>query len=677
VTFAAITPVRQRERGRGGSGVQRPGVQALRLLGAFLGAAVLLAAAAPAPPLPGYTVVAGSQERVDEARFLDLPSAQGALDAAAIFGAHPHYAGTPADYRLAVFTRDRLREYGFDARLESFTARVDTPRALVLELYADGKPFVRRNGLRRQKGAPPLGLDLRERGDDADPATHDPAVGLPFNADSADGDVFAPLVYARRGLPEDFAALARGGVDVRGAVVLIRYGAAFRGSLVQNAQQAGAAGAILYDDPADDGFARGAAYPDGPWRPSASVQRGALGPGIRIPVLPISADNASVLLRALRGPSGPPGWAGALDAPYPLARGPAAVHLRVQLNRKTTTLWNTIGVLHGTLPVQSVIVGAHRDAWVYGVGDNGAGAITVLEAARGLGNLARGGWRPQRTVVVALWDGEEQGLLGSAAFSRAHAGELRRGCIAYLNADENVTGTRIDAAAVGALAPTIVAAASAVQNPARYTTTMDDRWRAQRGVEAIAAPGGGSDHASFLFGFGTPVAEIGLDGPFGPYHSSYDTLDYAKTWSDPGFALHRTAAQLYGLVAMRLADAQRVPYAFSAYLPALRSGLHRLAARAARDRRALDLAPLAGALDAFAQSARRADAATALGLDGDDARALAAAQEIDAVTYGGDGYSSIAFPQVTAAYARRDDAALRNALANVQAALASASTDLR
>ncbi|MEA2666461.1 MAG: N-acetylated-alpha-linked acidic dipeptidase [Candidatus Eremiobacteraeota bacterium] len=651
-------------------------MQALRLLAASLAAAMLLGVAPPAPIL-GFGPAANARERVDEARFLDLPSAQGALDHAAVFGAHPHYAGTPADHALALYARDRLREYGFEARLEEFDAVVDTPRRLALELYSSGQLYVPRNGAHRARGTPPLGLDLREAGDPIDPATLDPAVGLPFNAGSGDGDLVAPLVYAHRGSAEDYAALARAGVDVRGTVVLVRYGGAFRGLLARAAQDAGAAGAILYDDPADDGAGKGPTYPDGPWRPAASVQRGTLGPGIRIPVLPVSAANARVLLRALRGPAGPAGWAGALDAPYPLAKGPAWVHLVVQLNRTRTTLWNTVGVLRGTQPGASVMLGAHRDAWVYGVGDNGAGSIVLLEAARGLGYLARSGWRPKRSLVVALWDGEEIGLLGSAAYARAHDAELRHGCAAYLNADQNVTGSKLEASAAGALGPALIEASRAVADPVRNLTTLHDRWRAQREGIAIASPGGGSDHETFLFGFGTPVAEIAFAGPFGPYHSSYDTLRYATAWSDPGFVMHRTAAQLYGIVAMRIAGADALPYAFANYVPALRAGVLRLQARAQRDGRALDLSALAAAIDRFAAAARGADDALARGAGPAEERALAAAQQLDRVAYGANGYASVAYPEIEAAYGRQDAAALRAAVNAAAEAIVRAGGTLR
>lgn len=642
-------------------------MQALRPFGAVFVASVLLAAAPAPAPLLGFTAPASGREAAAEARFLDLPSAQGALDDANAIGAHPHYAGTPGDRALAEWSRDLLREYGFDARLEAFTARVDTPRTLTLELYADGRRYVPRNGLHRARGTPPIGFDLREAGDANDPPTLDPAVGLPFNAGSADGDVVAPLVYAHRGMPEDYEQLAQAGVDVRGAVVLVRYGAAFRGLLAQYAQRAGAVGAILYDDPADKG----------PWRSMQAVQRGSLGEGIRIPVLPISAGNAQTLLRALRGRTADGAWSGALDAPYPLGKGPAYVHLAVQLNRTTTTLWNTIGVLRGTQPDQSVVMGAHRDAWVAGVGDNGAGTITMLEAARGLGYLARSGWRPKRTLVVALWDGEELGLLGSDAYVRAHAGEVRDGCIAYLNADEDITGPRLAASAAGALQTLVREATNVVPDPARHQQSLRVRWEAQpRGI-ALQPPGGGSDHVSFLTRFGTPVAELGFSGPFGPYHSSYDTVRYAQTASDPGFVLHRTNAQLYGVLAMRLATADALPYKFAAYVPALRSGLLVLEARAQRDRRAIDLAPLQGAVETFARAARRTDDRVERGDGPGGTAALRAAQTIDGIVYGVHGYDAVAFPGIVDAYDARDAARLRASIAADANALERAASELR
>jgi len=648
-----------------------------RALGLFL-AAVFLVGAAPVPAIRGFDPVALAHERMDEALFLDVPSAQGAQDAAEALGLHPHYAGTKNDHAYAVLTRDLLQSYGFDAHLEAFTAHVDTPRSLVLEMYADARLYrPRETVFIGPRGTPPTDFALREVGTPADPATLDPAAGLPFNAGSANGDVTGPLVYAGRGLPADFAVLRAAGVDVHGAVALIRYGAAFRGQLVQNAQAAGASAVVLYDDPADDGAGRGATYPDGPWRPSASVQRGSLGAGIRIPVLPVSADAARTLLRGLHGPAGPAGWGGALDAPYPLAKGPAYVRVAVTLNHETRTLWNTIGVLHGTRPGEEVVLGAHRDAWVAGVGDNGAGTTSLLETARGLGYLAKSGLRPVRTIVIALWDGEEVGLLGSAAYVRAHETELRNGCVAYLNADEDVTGPAFAATAVGALGPTLIETTRAVHDPARERASVADRWSLQRTGMRVGTPGGGSDHESFLYRFGTPVAELGFYGPFGPYHSSYDTALYAEHQSDPYFVLHRANAQLYGLMAMRLANADVVPYAFGGYLAGLRAGVDVLEARAQADGRTIDLAPLRKSIDAFGRAARRADGAIALGGGPGDERTLEAAQIVDSVAYGVSGYASVAYPAIADAYAGGSAQALDEAVAATVAALDHARDDLR
>lgn len=628
-------------------------------LRALLVASTLLLGAAPPANLTGFRAENAGPERVLEARFLDIPSAQGALDTAKVLGAHPHYAGTPADHALAEYVRDRLREYGFEAHLEAFATVVDTPHRVVLALYPDG----------HTRGVVPVAFDLREHGDPIDPPTLDAAVGFPFNSGAGDGDVTAPLVYAHRGLPDDFAALRAAGVDVRGAIALIRYGGAFRGLLAHNAQDAGAAGVILYDDPADDGFGRGPVYPNGPWRPNASIQRGSLGEGIHIPVIPISADNALALLRSLRGPAGPAGWAGALDAPYPLAKGPGVVHLVVELNRRMTTLWNTVGTIAGTDPGQSVVLGAHRDAWVAGVGDNGDGTSVMLEVARGLGFLAKSGWKPKRSITIALWDGEEIGLRGSASFAETHAAALRAGCVAYLNADENVTGPAFGAAAVGALGSAIVDAARDVRDPDHPTDSVRGRWMTSRRGADVRAIGGGSDHESFLFSFGTPVAEFGFGGPFGPYHSSYDTVRYATTQSDPGFVLHRTTAQLYGILALRFADADAPPYAFTGYVAALGEGIDRLKVAAAHDGRAIGLEPLQGAVATFAQRAHAADDAIANGAGPGTAAELHAAQAIDALAYGVNGYAAVAFPDVAKAYASRDPAALGAAIERARATI--------
>jgi N-acetylated-alpha-linked acidic dipeptidase len=644
-------------------------MKALRIFGVALVVVGLLGAAPPNTPLYGFTADSSARERQYESMFLDIPSAQGALDAAGTIAARPHYSGTPGDQQLAIYMRDTLRSYGFDAELETFNARVDTPHKLALQVIFNvpietptmtptTAPRTRGRPARGRRNASPPGtrvLDLRESvsaGVEPVEGENMPAggIGLPFNAGSADGNVLAPLVYASRGTDADYEELADHGIDPRGAVMLVRYGAEFRGTLAARAQRRGAVGVIFYNDPAEDGYGRGPAFPNGPWRAPTSVERGSVGDGIRIPTLPISANNAQILLAALRGPAGGRSWSGALPVSYPYARGPATVRLTVQLDRRVVTLWNTVGRIRGARGTQTVVLGAHRDAWVYGVGDNGSGVIALLEAARGFGYLLQNGWHPLRTLVVAGWDGEELGNLGSLAYVQRHRAELLEGGVAYLNADEVAIGPRFAADAAAALGPAINDATRAIADPINQRRSIYDEWAAEQrtALPFALAPGGGSDHASFLFDVGTPVANMAFTGPLGGYHSSDDTLPFALKHSDPGFVRHRTAAQLYGLLALRLLNADAVPYSFSAYVPLMRSALAQISAKATTAKLAIDVSALQSAIDAFAGTAGRFDALTARGVNVEAAdRALEAARLLDRVAYGVDGYGASLFPELT------------------------------
>jgi N-acetylated-alpha-linked acidic dipeptidase len=625
-------------------------------------------------------------QRGYETAFLDVPSPQGILDELTRIDAEPHYAGSRGDYGLAVYMRDRLREFGLDAELEPFRTRVDRPRSLLLQLIVP-QPQPTPVGKRRPRFAKPIvtTLDLRERGGGpADPVHGDP--GLPFNAGSADGDVTAPLVYAHRGIDADYDRLADVGVDVRGAIVIVRYGAQFRGLLAERAQTRGALGVLFYDDPADDGAARGATYPDGPWRPSGAVQRGSVGDAVRIPTLPISADNARTLIAALApvplrrqaggsAAANPPAlWTGGLDVPYPYARGPALARLGVRLDRRITTLWNTVGRIRGTTDAeQTVVLGAHRDAWVRGVTDNGSGVTTMLEAARGFGYLLRSGWRPARTIVVAGWDGEEIGLRGSQAYVAAHRGELERGGVAYINADEAVAGRTFRAGAAGALALALIGTTRDVRDPILNRVSVRDRWGQGAPVDA---PGGGSDHESFLTALGTPVAAFGFEGPLGTYHSVYDDLRYAKT-IDPDMTMHRAMAQIDGVLALRLADADVLPYRFQPYVDAMQTQVNALGTAA------LDVDALRTAEAAFALAAAHADDAVARGrADPNDTahaftrRELAAARILDAYYYRIDGYRGTMLGALASAAADGDSARAQKAVAEATDVLTRAAAAL-
>lgn len=628
----------------------KPGKACVALAGLLIVAGVAASGGARASRLRGFDAAESARERANEARFLPLPSAMGALAESRVLGAQAHYPGTAGDYRVAVFMRDRLREFGFDATLETLRGRIDAPARLALSL----EPA---HGIG-------IAFDLREGRSPVDPGPGRLDVGLPFNYGSGDGDVRAPIVYANRGRELDYSTLALRGVDVRGSVVLVRYGAEFRGLLADRAQRYGAAGVIFYSDPKDDGFARGPAYPRGPWRPLGAVQRGMVSSqGLGIPTLPITAVNAQALLTSVQGPEAPPLWRGALPITYRIGKSVPRVHMVVRMRRAIGEMWNTIGTLRGSTNAM-VVLGGHRDAWVYGVTDNGSGITALLEAARGLGDLYRRGWRPRRSIVVAGWDAEEIGELGSRAYARAHAGALRRGCVAYINADEVVTGTRFSADAAAALAGVVADAAGAVSETGGARTVFEG-WSTKK----AETPGGGSDHETFLFDLGIPTAGFGFDGPFGVYHSAYDDLRYAVTQADPGFVRHRTVAQLLGVMAMRLAGATAVPYSFAPYATVMTSGAHGVASRSSAAGLALDTKPLEGAVRRFAIVARRFDARIARAEPGLDARALAAAHEVDAIVYGALGYRSLAFPAVAAAVDAGDARAARTATADAARAI--------
>jgi N-acetylated-alpha-linked acidic dipeptidase len=538
-----------------------------------------------------------------EGRFLEIPSAEGALETARFANAQSHYAGTRGDYAFARYMRDRLVAAGFQATIESYQGPIDKPARLGLALIDDAGNVTRR-------------FDLREGPVPGDPDGTRADVGLPFNYGSGSGDVRAPLIAVGRGLSKDYVALAAHHTSVRGRIALIAYGAQFRGLLAARAQRNGAAGIIFYSDPRED---RG--------RPETSVQRGTVGADVmRIPTLPVTYRTARVLLAQA-------------------ARGGRA-ELSVTITRRTGTMWNTVGILNGVRG-EPVVLGGHRDAWVYGVTDNGSGIATLLEVARAFGGLARAGWKPQRTIVIVGFDAEEIGELGSRAFVEAHRDDIVDKAVAYLNCDEDVTGPHFgddSAAAIGAI----------------VTSAARDLGIA--GVPRVPPiPGGGSDHESFLFapGPGVPTAQIGFGGHLPTYHSAYDDLYFALQ-IDPGFALHRRAAQVLGLIALRLSETAH-PYRFTPYVDQMRDAQAALLTDPAVITLATDPAVL-GDLDAaiahFSAAATDIDSAPAKHpLKAE----ISATHLIDRALYGSTGYRDVAFPGIHAALASGNAGALTRA----------------
>lgn len=560
-------------------------------LSIVLAASLLLASG----PLAGSTTDAAV-----ETAYLAIPSSAGALTSSKFLNSVPHYPGTPGDRDVAAYMRDRLQAFGLQASLESFSAVVYTPKSIELELLRN--PAVR--------------FDLRDPVVANDRSAKLTDVGLPFNAGSGNGDVTAPVVDAGRGLPSDYTHLTATGRSIRGKIALVRYGAEYRGNLALRAEQHGAAGVIFFTDPSGN---RGLPYPDGPYPSDATIQRGVvLGASRRplaIPVIPISARNAGVLLADMRD-----------------GQTTSNVHLCVAMNARTTTLWNTIGVIEGANPSQTVILGGHRDAWVYGVSDDGSGITTLLEVARGLGALHRRGWIPKRSIVIAGWDAEEIGSLGAGAYVTAHRPALERGCIAYMNTDEAAAGPTFGISAAGAVADAVLQPVQSVIGVAR---------------PQVGSPAGGSDFDSFIYTMGTPIVDAGYTGPLGTYHSPYDDLQFTQRFGDPGFVHHRDVARLLGIVAMRLAQAPR-PLRFAPYSAALAAG----AGAIAKSARASHVVVPSGDFNrAIARLEAAGVAADANASPQDIPSALGAARRLDLLVYSANGYAGVAFPDLTAAIA--------------------------
>jgi N-acetylated-alpha-linked acidic dipeptidase len=601
----------------------------------FVAAALVAAFACTTP----CALADSPTEAAAESQLLDIITSQGPLHTTRMLNQHSHYAGTPGDRALAYWMRDRLEEDGFDATIEPFTTLVYTPKKLVLQLMSN----------------PRVDFNLREGRIASDPDGSRPDAGLPFNAGSASADITKPVVYAAAGMPNDYAALAKAGVEVRGKILLVRYGAEFRGALAARAQANGAAGVLFYNDPVD---LHAAPYPAGAGSPLVGTQRGTVDGPLRIPVLPVTGLTAQRILQTIHGKPSPRAFRGKLDASYDYGQSSSPVHMNVQMVGKMTTLWNTVGTIVGKDPAQSVILGAHRDAWVYGATDNGSGISTELEAARALGYLHKSGWQPERSIVVVGWDGEEIGERGSAQYVDAHRADLLAGCIAYINADEVTTGQRFASDAVAALAPQVKAAARVVRDPHNVERSLLSKWRAQKGGAVVEEPGGGSDFESFLYTLGTPILEVGFYGPFGVYHSAYDDTSWALKFGDPTFANHRAEAQLLALFTMRFAQDEVLPYDFADYAPLMRMGLGGLA-KTAKDPDALQA--LSRAVNRFAGAAAAFDARPNPNRNAD---AFAAVKELDLLVYGASGYGSVAFPKLAQALAAG------NASAQIAAAVA-------
>jgi N-acetylated-alpha-linked acidic dipeptidase len=547
-------------------------------------------------PLAGYSAESSRAERRWEDRFRAMPSPANLRAYMQRLSARPHNVGSPYDKDNAEWILAKYKEFGFDAHIESFIVLFPTPKERLVELV---------------DGGPHLVAKLQEPALPQDPTSNQQSEQLPtYNAYSADGDVTGPLVYVNYGIPEDYETLARHGISVKGAIVIARYGHAWRGIKPKVAAEHGAFGCIIYSDPRDDGYSAGQTFPAGGLRPREGVQRGSvqdstefmgdpLTPNMgatsaakrleinkdtptltKIPVLPISYADATPLLSAITGPVVPEAWRGGLPITYRIGPGPAKVHLKVFSNWQLQPLYDVIAKIPGSqFPDEWVLRGNHHDAWVNGAEDPISGQVAVLEEARSLGELVKAGWRPKRTIIYCAWDGEEPGLLGSVEWAETHAAELRQKAVAYINSDTNGRGF-LGADGAHTLEKLVNDVSRDVQDPETklsvwkrlqlrsITDATSDEARQelrQRPDLRIDISGGGSDHAGFQNFLGVAVLNFGFGGEDqgGIYHSIYDDFYWYTHFSDTDFAYGRALSQVAGTTVMRLADADLLPFDFS------------------------------------------------------------------------------------------------------------------
>ena len=560
----------------------------------FVAASPAASTKGPAPPRGFFAGSVPEQQKV-EREFRAIPDPAVARESMRRLSAAPHHLGSPEGAKNAEWILARFKEWGLAARIETFDVLFPTPKERILELV---EPVKFRASLAE--------TPLKE-----DPTSGQTALQLPsYNAYSADGDVTAPLVYVNYGVPEDYERLERLGVDVRGKIVIARYGGGWRGIKPKVAAEKGAVGCIIYSDPQGDGYFEGEVYPKGPFRPEQGVQRGSvadmpvysgdpLTPGVgatkdakrldvkdavtitKIPVLPISHGDAKPLLAALEGPVAPASWRGALPITYRIGPGPAKVRLKVAFDWKIVPAHDVIATIEGsTWPDEWIVRGNHHDAWVNGAEDPISGLVAMLEEARAYGMLLERGWRPKRTIVLCAWDGEEQGLLGSTEWAEAHAPELRAKAVAYINTDASGRGF-LSAGGSHSLEPFVSGAVSEVEDPEKKISVLsraklkeiadaakpEDRKKArERATLRLEALGSGSDFTPFLQHIGIASLNVGFGGESegGIYHSIYDDFTWYSRFGDPDFTYSRALSQSVGIMTLRLANADILPLDFAA-----------------------------------------------------------------------------------------------------------------
>jgi N-acetylated-alpha-linked acidic dipeptidase len=581
--------------------------------------------------LAGFTRAGAAREREIEEQFKKIPSSDKAREWHRFLTAEPHPPGSDRNNMLADYIADRWREQGWeDVKVHRYEVLVSSPRDVFLEMTAPVK----------------YRASLREDPYEKDPDTLNPNISPGYLALSASGEVTAPLVYANSGSPSDYEVLKQKGIDVRGKVVLVRYSNpySYRGFKAYTAQQLGAAAILIYSDPEEDGYAKGKVFPDGPWGPDSHIQRGAITydflaagdpltpgwpslPGARhlameetptlpkIIALPLSWRDAKPLLENIGGPDAPTDWQGGIPVKYRMGGSEATIHLKVDMNNRLGPNYVVEARIAGSeFPEEWVLFGNHRDAWEFGGVDPSSGTASMLELTRALGELKKSGIRPKRTLVACSWDGEEVGLTGSTEWGEQFADDLRSKLVAYINVDSSTSGSRFMPSAVASLAPLIVSASADVKLPSGRS--LLEAWRADQrkvireagGSQSLSDNdmvdvriGSGSDHAVFLNFLGRPTIGLSFEGPYGVYHSIYDDFYWVGHFGDPGYVYHRVMAQIWGLIILRLSNADILPFDFRNYSVAIRRFASEIARMNGVSLR-LNLLPLFRRIDEFSRA---------------------------------------------------------------------------
>jgi N-acetylated-alpha-linked acidic dipeptidase len=576
-----------------------------------------LSIVAQVSPLPNHILGYhdfSRQAKIDQ-EFLAIPDTKLAQEELRTLTAVPHVAASKEDYDTAVYVAGKFKAAGLDTQIVPYKAWLNLPQEVFLQVTGvDGKIVM--TGPTREHV-------------DNDPYQDDPRVLPAFSGSSPSCDITTDVVYANYGRPEDFKRLEELHISVAGKIVLARYGMNFRGVKVYLAEQRGAAGIIIYSDPADDGYFQGDKYPHGPWRPDTAVQRGSVQymfkypgdattpdvastPGLSsakrlpltkinslptVPAMPLSYHDAAPILENMGGPVAPREWQGALPFSYHVGgAGLVKVHLRLKMDYAERTIWDVIGKIRGSeFPDEWVITGNHRDAWVFGAVDPSSGTTAMLEAVHGVGGLLAQGWKPRRTMFFCSWDAEEEGLIGSTEWAEEHAQQLAH-AVAYFNTDASVSGIHFEASAIPSLKQFVREVTMEVPSP--KGGTVYDEWKKDQGEMAgrrrgsnalneTPAPaatqvsgdprvgdlGSGSDYTPFIQHLGVPSTDIGSTGPYGVYHSAFDNYAWFLMNADPTFVYEQQMARVLGLEALHMADTEVLPYDYATYARQIQSYL--------------------------------------------------------------------------------------------------------